>query len=362
MQKASAFISYRREDTAGYAGRLYDRLNAKFPERIFMDVSGLDPGVDFVEEIQKAVGSCRALIVLIGKHWSISAEGTPRLQDPGDFVRLEVAHALERKIRVIPVLVGRANIPAEDTLPPEIHPLVRRQALKLDDTAFDYHVNQLIEVLEKDLGPAIRPTAAGVGAAAQPAREQRPAQTFAPLPAAQPKKTRRWLWLGLGAAGAVALLVLGLIGYIVNEFSNASVDPQATQVLVDAIQKASNANSSSPAGSPAVVNQNPPGKQSEPPAPSFNPVGRWQITGRDGFLVASFESTGEFVAQTVSGGLSIPASAGSWTYNPTQRLLTVTGVNNRFEPFQVQFQNIRHQDGRFHATVPGSGEVELVKQ
>jgi len=102
------FISYRREDTAGHAGRLFDRLTQHFGKgRIFMDVSDIEPGTDFVEAIDKAVGSCDILIVVIGREWLTCADpgGHRRLDDPNDFIRLEAATALKRNIRVIPVLV-----------------------------------------------------------------------------------------------------------------------------------------------------------------------------------------------------------------------------------------------------------------
>src|SRR5438067_10074126 len=92
------FISYRREDTAGYAGRLYDGLAAHFgSDRVFMDVQGIEPGVDFVEAIERALSSCEILIVLIGKDWlAADSAGRRRLDDPADFVRLETASALAR--------------------------------------------------------------------------------------------------------------------------------------------------------------------------------------------------------------------------------------------------------------------------
>jgi hypothetical protein len=362
MLNRSAFISYRREDTAGYAGRLFDRLNARFPQRVFMDVVGLDPGVDFVDEIQKAVGKCGALIVLIGKHWAVTSEGTNRLLDPHDFVRLEVAHALERKIRVIPVLVGDARMPAPETLPPELGSLLRRQALKLEDNAFDYHVSELVEALEKELGPG-RPSAAGAGGtatAAQPAREERPAPVYAPV-VAPTRKPRRLLWLGVGAGLVVVFLGLAVIGYMMEEFSNTTADPQATQAVVNALQNAA----STPAAQP---NAAPPPAQPAPAVestPGFEPIGRWRISSGEGApvsLLVNFESNGVFSAQTEGAGFRFPASAGSWNYNRSLHLLTVTGINNLGAPFQTLFQNIRYQDGYFHAFVPGSGEVALARE
>src|SRR5512132_3601954 len=127
------FISYRREDAAGYAGRLYDRLAAHFgDERVFMDVEGIEPGADFFDAIERAVGSCEALIVMIGNEWlAVDSAGHRRLDDPADFVRIETATALTRGIRVVPVLVDGAVVPRADQLPVQLVPLTRRQAVEL---------------------------------------------------------------------------------------------------------------------------------------------------------------------------------------------------------------------------------------
>src|SRR6516162_3962894 len=105
------FISYRREDTSGYAGRLYDQVSAHFgKDHVFMDVAGIEPGSDFVDTIEKKVGTCDALIALIGKNWLTlkDEQNRVRLGGQGDFVTVEVAAALKRDVRVIPVLVGGA--------------------------------------------------------------------------------------------------------------------------------------------------------------------------------------------------------------------------------------------------------------
>jgi len=99
------FISYRRDDSSSSAGRLYDRLITHFPSnQIFMDVDNLDPGVDFVKAIEESVGSCDVLIAVIGRRWFSDEEGRRRLDNSEDFVRIEIATALKRGIRVIPVL------------------------------------------------------------------------------------------------------------------------------------------------------------------------------------------------------------------------------------------------------------------
>ena len=114
---ARVFISYRREDSSGWAGRLYDRLSQRFGgDNVFMDIDTIEPGLDFVEVIQRAVGSCDVLIALIGRQWPTvsDATGQRRLDNPEDFVRLEIAAALRRDIPVIPVLVRATAMPRPD--------------------------------------------------------------------------------------------------------------------------------------------------------------------------------------------------------------------------------------------------------
>lgn len=146
------FINYRREDTAPYAGRLYDRLVAHFGEdQVFMDIDQIEPGEDFVEVINSKVGVCDIAIISIGPNWlSVTdAAGQRRLDDSEDLVRLEILAALERKIRVIPVLVGGARMPRKQDLPEALAPLSRRNAVELSEIRFHADVGRLIEAIEK---------------------------------------------------------------------------------------------------------------------------------------------------------------------------------------------------------------------
>jgi uncharacterized membrane protein YeaQ/YmgE (transglycosylase-associated protein family) len=146
------FISYRRDDTAGYAGRLFDRLSQHFgQENVFMDIDTIEPGLDFVEAIERAVGSCDVLLALIGHEWlqSTDARGHRRIDDPQDFVRLEIATALDRNIRVIPVVVEGARMPTADELPAPLQPLARRNALDMSNTRWQFDVNRLIEGIQR---------------------------------------------------------------------------------------------------------------------------------------------------------------------------------------------------------------------
>lgn len=145
------FISYRRDDSSGHAGRLADRLVEHFGRnRIFVDIDTIEPGEDFVAVIENAVGSCDILIAVIGRNW-LSGSGSGQLDNPNNFVRLEIATALRRDIRVIPVLVQRASMPKPQDLPEDLQKLTRRNAIEISDSRWQTDVDHLIGVLEKVL-------------------------------------------------------------------------------------------------------------------------------------------------------------------------------------------------------------------
>jgi len=146
---ASIFISYRREEAAGFAGRLADELARRFgSDEVFRDVEDIVSGEDFVERLERALHDCRVLIALVDRTWLPAGDaGHSRLDDPRDFVRAEIARALARGVRVIPVLVGGAAMPAEEQLPHELKPFARRQAHPLSDSRWDYDVERLAAVV-----------------------------------------------------------------------------------------------------------------------------------------------------------------------------------------------------------------------
>jgi hypothetical protein len=151
QQFSGIFISYRRDDAAGHAGRLADNLVERFGRnRIFRDIDNIEPGEDFVTKIENAVGSCDILLAVIGRTW-LSPNGSGRLDNPNDFVRLEIATALRRNIRVIPVLVQRASMPKPEDLPDDLDSLTRRNAVELTDLRWQSDVEQLIRVMERIL-------------------------------------------------------------------------------------------------------------------------------------------------------------------------------------------------------------------
>jgi hypothetical protein len=160
--RGGIFISYRREETAAYAGRLYDRLSDHFGEaRVFMDIDSIAIGVDFTKALIEAVSGCNVLLALIGRDWSAITDGRGRrrIDDPADWMRVEIETALQRDIRIVPVLVDGAVLPLPDDLPPSLRPLIRRQALELSHISFRSEVARLIsavdEVLENRSGKSV---------------------------------------------------------------------------------------------------------------------------------------------------------------------------------------------------------------
>jgi hypothetical protein len=165
------FVSYRRDDSAGFAGRLTDAIEQRLGRgSVFRDVDDIRPGEDFVAAIEGAIGQCDVLLVVIGRQWltATDAGGRRRLDDPHDFVRLEVGEALQRNLRVIPVLVAAAPMPAPDALPEEIAALGRRQAIELRDSRWEADLEALLDAMEAMSGtnapPALqkRPTVEGL--------------------------------------------------------------------------------------------------------------------------------------------------------------------------------------------------------
>jgi hypothetical protein len=190
---AGVFISYRREDSPGHAGRIFDRLQARFgADIVFMDVHAIDAGVDFAAAIERAVASCAALLAIIGPDWmtAVDEEGQRRLHDPRDFVRLEIGGALKRGIRVVPVLVDNAGLPAPDDLPDELKPLVGRHAVVLRDSRWDADFDELARAVERLVLP--------VG------QQESPSAGRTELSGGL--STRNWVW---GAAAGMVMIAAG---------------------------------------------------------------------------------------------------------------------------------------------------------
>ncbi len=151
---ANIFISYRREDSAGFAGRLHDQLSDEFGRNhVFMDVDNIALGVNFSDALSQEVGKCDALLAVIGPRWlsAVDEAGERRLDDTNDFVRVEIAAALRRGVPVIPVLVEGARLPDAAALPEDLRELPLRNGLELHHSTFHSDVRVLVDGLQRNL-------------------------------------------------------------------------------------------------------------------------------------------------------------------------------------------------------------------
>jgi hypothetical protein len=137
------FLSYRRQDSAAMAGRIYDRLRAHFgSDAVFMDIDNIPFGVNFRKHIDAAIGQCDLVLAVIGTKWAGEADAHRRLDDPRDFVRIELESAFKREIPVIPILIDHARMPGEADLPPSLTLLADYNAIDVDQGRdFHHHVD-----------------------------------------------------------------------------------------------------------------------------------------------------------------------------------------------------------------------------
>jgi TIR domain len=156
------FISYRRRDDPGGAGRLFDALNEAFdPDRLFLDVDSIEPGQDFEDVIEDRVAKSAVLLAVIGQHWVDATDdrGNRRLDNPQDYVRMEIETAMKQNKRVIPVLIGDARMPAAEVLPESIRKLARHNAVMLRYERFHDDITNLVSALKRAMGDDLTPPA-----------------------------------------------------------------------------------------------------------------------------------------------------------------------------------------------------------
>jgi TIR domain/Invasion associated locus B (IalB) protein len=152
---SKVFISYRRDDSAHFAGRVHDRLEREFGrDLLFMDVDSVPLGVNFIKVLREEVAKCDVLLAVIGPNWLNAGDemGNRRLDNPNDFVRIEIATALHRDIPVVPILLDRATIPTADQLPKDIEELAARNALDVRHASFHSDMDKLIRGLKAPSG------------------------------------------------------------------------------------------------------------------------------------------------------------------------------------------------------------------
>ena len=405
-----AFISYRRSDSQAATGRLYDRLNAAYPGMFFRDVSGIGVGVDFTREIERAVSSSLVLIAVIGPDWTTaSADGKRRLDDADDFVRVEVASALKRNLRIIPVLVDGASMPDEEELPAALHPLRRWNAIQLVEEYYEEGLQRLIDALTPQLGePRTRERADQARAETERRLRELRGQAesalavedwFAGIQALQAavsldpnsadlaarlrwahdqhktitrrSSVRRWTASAVAAVCLAIVAAGGLVVWVIRSEFAAATSAGSDQVnLLDLIPSEPAANDLTPSGTAPRTAVDPvrtPAPQAAEPdagpaerrtsGPGFPGVGRWRMTARDNqamSILLNLENDGSFDVSMPAGVLNLPLSGGRYAYNDATGQLQIMGMNNLNAYFSEVIQVFEREDDHFHASYLGS--------
>ena len=151
----SVFLNYRREDSSGSSGRMFDLLSHKLTgARVFMDVDALEPGVDFTRAMDEQLAGCDYFIAVVGPNWANAqaADGRRRLDNPNDYVRVEIEAALRRGIRVVPVLVDGAKMPQPNDVPESLKPFCTRNAFVVAHHKFASDIDDLAIAIKRNIG------------------------------------------------------------------------------------------------------------------------------------------------------------------------------------------------------------------
>lgn len=228
-KQSQIFMSYRREDSAGIAGRIYDRLIQEFGRNVvFKDVDSIPLGINFKQHIDSMIQRCDVVIAIIGDNWfGIDKEtNKSRLAEPRDLVRLELEAALKRNIPIIPLLVNNASMPSEESLPSSLIELTSRNGMTIGhDPRFhpdvDYLIKKLKQLFGAQSGMARPPRIMNLSVAASEAEEAQPAVS-SPLSGPNPVVSNQrgifkplfWiLWIVGGTAVGASLAYIGCIIY-----------------------------------------------------------------------------------------------------------------------------------------------------
>ena len=151
----AVFVSYRRTDSIDITGRIYDKLVADLGRHtVFKDIDSIPLGADFRRHIDESLENCKVFLLVMGRSWKgePSTSGGHRIDDPRDFIRIEVETALRRNIPVIPVLVQGAEVPSDETLPQSMRDIAYRQAIRVrSDPDFHRDVERIVTFLNLHL-------------------------------------------------------------------------------------------------------------------------------------------------------------------------------------------------------------------
>ena len=219
------FINYRRDETAGEARALYnDLVELLGAERVFMDVDNIALGRDFREVLKERLDACEVMLSLIGRDWAQArdAAGARRLDNPADFVRLEIATALQRNVAVTPVLLQEARMPSAESLPDELKNLAYRNGFELSHARWESDVRELVRRLGL-LPEATRPTVAAPTTAPAP-----PPAAAVATAAESPTPARKSTRIAIGALGLV--VAAALVGWMTTRGDRSVPEPGQAEI------------------------------------------------------------------------------------------------------------------------------------
>ena len=295
------FISYRRDDSEGEAGRLFDDLTRAFGnDAVFMDVAGIKPGVDFRRAIEDSVASCGVFLAVVGPTWLTitGTDGKRRLEDPNDFVALEVASALKREVPVIPVLVHDAKMPSATLLPESLQSFAFHNSVEISHARWSSDVALLIEALKAYVTP-------WQPASDDPVHATVPVQLPAPRhPSGSnvPEAKKNWRPMVIGALAGVVLIVVVLAYFLLKPGRDSASATPSLAASTKAVVPASQAGATLPSPAPQTAEY----------------IGTWRRSGGQG----DGDALGELVISNSGNGLVVhaygrcQAPACDWSQQP----------------------------------------------
>jgi hypothetical protein len=358
IQGRAIFISYRRDDTEGEAGRLFDDLvRAYGDDSVFMDVAGIQPGLDFRKAIDTNVSGCGVLLAVIGPTWATitGSDGTRRLDNANDYVRLEIATALARNIPVIPVLVHDAHMPALDLLPEDLKDLRYRNSVELTHARWNSDVALLIGALKSYVSVNTSSQTETVHATIP---VQLPAPQAAPVAAPAAVKSRMPFFLGAGV-----LVILAAVGFGVWNHMNSGGQQPANSSTTPAVQttpavtQPATPSTTTTAPQPAAAA---PATGASGGDPALALVGIWKLDGQNGPKTDNLERLSVFDF----GGKLSAHGFGTCEDKPCDwgiRKLTLNGDTATSEPWELR--NNKHEiefQRKVTASIGLSGDTLLV--
>jgi hypothetical protein len=243
----SIFINYRRNDSQTYANSLYDWLSEQYgDDNVFKDVETIEPGLRWEEAIDRAVGAADVMLVVIGPRWLADSDGRRRIDEPRDFVRREIEKALERNIRVIPVLVGGAKEPSAEELPEPLRDLIEYQSFTLNDERMRADRFELLRRLDRIVGrdggpqearaePVVAAPAPAPAVAAPPPAPTAPAPTAEKEDRSGSASTWGWVLTGVSVLIPFAAIAAVVFGGLVISRSNGRRTGTGVAIIIAAI-------------------------------------------------------------------------------------------------------------------------------